>query len=78
MTEIKLMTLLPPAPGKCPACSTEHDPRDPHNRKSLYYQFRFYQEHERIPTWDDAMAHCAPEVQAAWRAELAKHGEEAP
>jgi hypothetical protein len=75
MTEIKLMTLLPPALGKCPMCSVDHDPDAPHNKQSLYYQFRFYQEHERFPTWDDAMAHCALEVQAAWREELAKRGE---
>lgn len=61
------MTLLPPAPGKCRVCATEHDPALPHNRDSLYYQMAFHQQHDRWPTWDDAMAHCADEVKARWK-----------
>lgn len=34
-----------------------------HDRESLYYQYRFYQQQHRWPTWSDAMAHCTPERQ---------------
>ena len=71
--KIKTMTLLPPAPGKCVVCAVAHSPEEPHNRQSLYYQLRFFQEHGRIPTWDDAMSHCAPAILAAWHDELRKH-----
>ena len=54
--------LLPPAPGVCQSCAVDHDPRLPHDCKSLFYQFRFYSEHKRWPNWNDAMAHCKPEV----------------
>lgn len=60
------MTLLPPAPGQCQICAHDHAPDQPHNRYSLYYQMAFHQEHGRWPNWSDAMAHCSPEVQAAW------------
>jgi len=66
------MELLPPKPGTCPICATDHLPSEPHNAQSLYYQYRFLASHGRWPTWADAVAHCAPEVQAQWRAELEK------
>lgn len=53
-------------PGTCPMCAVKHDPRMPHNRDSLTYQYKFYDENGRWPTWADAMAHCAPEVKAYW------------
>lgn len=34
-------------PGTCPICATEHDPTLPHNRDSLAYQYKFYDEHGR-------------------------------
>ena len=66
--------LLPPRPGTCPACAVNHDPAAPHDRDSLYYQMRFYQEHGRFPTWGDAMAHCEEYVRDIWRVELARRG----
>lgn len=60
--------IMPPLPGRCIACGVTHDPREPHNAQSMYYQYRFYGEHGRWPTWADAVAHCAPEMQAAWKA----------
>lgn len=74
MTEIKTFTLLPPAKGLCPACATRHAEVDPHNQQSLFWQMKFYQDNGRAPTWNDAMAHCTPQMKAAWRAELAKMG----
>lgn len=72
MSEPRTMTLLPPAPGKCPECATAHAPDQPHNQQSLYYQMAFRSQHGRGATWTDAMAHCTPEVQAQWREELVR------
>jgi len=66
--------LLPPKPGHCQLCATHHEPADPHNRDSLYYQLVFQQEHKRPPTWADAIVHCALDVQQAWRWHLRKLG----
>jgi hypothetical protein len=64
-------TLLPPAPDLCQACAWKHTPDQPHQAQSMYYQYWFYkQSGGRWPTWVDALAHCAPEVQAAWEAAL--------
>lgn len=67
--------LLPPAPGVCQECAVEHDPRLPHNKQSLYYQFQFYGEHGRWPTWADAMEHCSEEMKTTWIEELTARGE---
>lgn len=64
------MMLLPPKPGACPICATEHDTEQPHNQESLYYQYRFYGIRGRWPTWADAVAHCAAEIAAAWETHL--------
>ncbi len=58
MEELKDMKLLPPKPGVCQECATDHEPYLPHNNQSLYYQYKFHRENGRFPTWDDAMAHC--------------------
>lgn len=68
------MMLLPPPEGSCPICATGHDPRNPHNAQSLYYQYRFRGVRGRWPTWADAMAHCAPELRSGWERELRKIG----
>ena len=62
LKEIHGMTLLGRTPeGTCPECAVKHDPEQPHNRDSLTYQYKFYDQHGRWPTWADAMAHC-PDV----------------
>lgn len=73
---LKDMTILPPAKGTCPECGIKHPPEAPHNRDSLYYQYKFMQQHDRWPTWADAMAHCSSEVKAATIEILKKHGVE--
>lgn len=79
MTQLKSFTaLLPAAPGTCPECATEHPPEQPHNWQSLFYLYRYYQQHGRFPTWHDAMSHCTPEMQAAWREALRESGIEQP
>jgi hypothetical protein len=64
--------LLPAQPGTCEECATKHDPTYPHNQQSFYYQYHFYADHNRFPTWKDAMAHCSEGMQKLWIEELAK------
>ena len=56
------VVILPPKPGVCQICAVDHEPDQPHNRDSLYYQMKFRQQHGRFPTWADAMAHCDEHV----------------
>jgi hypothetical protein len=67
-------TLLPPAPGVCQQCARDHEPGMPHDAQSLYYQYHFHAEHDRWPTWADALAHCTPEVREEWTRALRNHG----
>ncbi len=63
-------SLLPTAPGTCPECAVKHEPKQPHNAESLHYQYYFYGQHGRWPTWDDALAHCSEQVKAWWKPRL--------
>lgn len=63
-------------PGTCPECAVKHDPRLPHNRDSLAYQYKFYDKNGRWPTWVDAMAHCSEDVKEQTLAVLREHGVE--
>lgn len=64
--------LLPAPPGTCPTCATKHEQHLPHNAQSLFYQYRFYSQRGRWPTWKDALEHCSDETKAFWEAELRK------
>lgn len=66
--------MLPPAPDKCSVCASTHLPAEPHNQMSLYYQLSFRLQHGRFPTWEDAMAHCDPDVREIWTEELIAAG----
>ncbi|MBQ8109407.1 MAG: hypothetical protein IJ124_04480 [Clostridia bacterium] len=66
--------LMPPRPGVCPVCAVKHDPAQPHNRDSLYYQYRFWAEHRRWPTWVDAMSHCDVKTRRLWTDALRERG----
>ena len=66
--------IMPPPPGTCQECAAKHDPRMPHNRDSLFYQYAFYGKYGSWPTWADAMAHCPDEVKEIWIDELTKRG----
>jgi hypothetical protein len=66
--------IIPPGPGQCPMCADVHDPKHPHNLRSLYYQIRFRHEHGRAPTWADALAHCDEAVKNGWVKQLAMIG----
>lgn len=71
MKEIKVVA---PVPGSCPICATRHDPKEPHDRDSLYYQNYFRKKHKRFPTWDDAMSHCKESVKKDFKKKLARRG----
>lgn len=66
--------LLPPAPDTCPICATKHKDDQPHNGQSMYYQYRFYGQAGRWPTWADAIAHCSELVRALWKRALVERG----
>jgi len=68
--------LMPAAPGTCPECAVDHPPELPHNQQSLFFQYKFYNDHGRWPTSEDAMAHCSEEMKEFWRVELRKRGVE--
>lgn len=58
----------------CPECGRDHEPEMPHDNQSLIYQYRFYDQHGRWPTWNDAMAHCDEIVRRKWKAALEGYG----
>lgn len=66
--------LLPCAKDVCQECAVDHQADLPHNRGSLFYQYHFYNEHGRWPTWEDAMAHCSEAMKKHWVEALAKKG----
>lgn len=69
-----MMMLGSTPPGTCPMCAVAHDSEQPHNIQSLTYQYKFYDQHGRWPTWADAMNHCSNEIKAYWTEELEKRG----
>jgi hypothetical protein len=60
--------------GQCSQCAVIHEPDMPHDNQSLAYQYSFYAEHDRWPTWVDAMAHCTQDVREGWSAALRERG----
>ncbi len=68
------MMLLPPRPGVCQMCAVDHKEELPHDQTSLYWQYWFYGQHGRWPTWTDAMEHCSEEMKRFWIGSLKKHG----
>ena len=67
-------TLLPPKPDACQDCAVVHQAAAPHNKDSLYYQYSFYANHGRWPTWEDAIAHCDHETRTKWTEALTERG----
>lgn len=76
--KIKIITakpfLLPPRPDLCQTCAVKHNPELPHNATSFYYQTKFNMDHGRAATWEDAMAHCTPEMKETWIEVLNQRG----
>lgn len=75
-TETVNWAVLPPPATACQVCGRDpsHTPDQPHDALSPYYQYAFYGEHGRWPTWKDAVAHCTPETQVAWEKALREFG----
>ena len=67
-------TIFPAPEGTCPECAVAHDPKQPHNQQSLYWQYKFYNKHGHWPTWKDAMAHCSEEIKQFWMNALKERG----
>jgi hypothetical protein len=70
--------LMPCKKDVCQECAVDHKTTEPHNQQSLFWQYRFYGEHGRWPTWHDAMAHCSQETKDIWIRELQKRGVNLP
>ncbi len=70
----RMMLAGTPPPGACPECAVKHDPGQPHDQASLAYRYKFYDQHGRWPSWEDAMAHCSEDVKALWVAQLRRLG----
>ncbi len=68
------MMLLPPKPDVCQKCAVDHKKELPHDQTSMYWQYWFYSQYERWPTWADAMEHCTDEMKKVWSDELRKRG----
>lgn len=58
--------MLPAKKGTCSECAVEHPATQPHDKQSIFYQYKFYNEHGRWPTWKDAMSHCTEDVKELW------------
>jgi hypothetical protein len=71
---VSAWTLLPPAADACQECGAHHEPDDPHNPQSLYWQTKRNIAGEPMPTWEEALEHCPPEVYAAWYSALRERG----
>ena len=66
--------LMPVKHGTCGQCSVKHNPKQPHDARSLFYQYWFYGENGRWPNWKDAMSHCDESVKKSWVTHLKMKG----
>lgn len=66
--------ILPPPKDTCQVCAVKHEPELPHNAQSMFYQYNFYNEHGRWPTWKDAIEHCDDAMKELWKKELIAKG----
>lgn len=72
--QLKDWKIMPPTnPNACILCGEIHDPKLPHNKDSLTYQYTFAKEYGRWPKWSDAAKHCSPEVKQTLIQTLEKH-----
>jgi len=67
-------SLMPAKQGTCQECAVDHAPEQPHNQQSLFYQYKFYNENGRWPTWADALLHCPEDIKQLWTKELLERG----
>lgn len=66
--------LFPPGKNVCPICATKHRKDDPHDIMSLYYQYVFYRNSGRFPSWRDALEHCPEDIKQRWTRALTAQG----
>lgn len=74
MKKVGSFMLMPPEPGVCQECAVNHEPTEPHDQQSLHYQYSFYADHGRWPTWADALAHCDEGTRQLWTDALKERG----
>ena len=74
MKQVGPFKMLDAAPGTCPDCAVKHDPTQPHNQQSIHYQYSFFADNNRWPTWADAMDHCSDEIKNQWIEALSEKG----
>jgi hypothetical protein len=55
----------------CRECAWHHKPQEPHNAESIIFQLNFIDEHGRVPSWNDALAHCDDKTKRTWIAAIA-------
>jgi hypothetical protein len=66
------LILFPLSSDVCQECGWPHESIYPHFLASNYYQMKFYDENDRAPTWEDALAHCPESMKEGWRASMAR------
>jgi hypothetical protein len=66
--------VMPPPADRCQICAAKHDPEQPHNAQSIYYQVTFNGMLGRAPTWADAIAHCSDDLRRKWEEALRARG----
>lgn len=69
-----ILGMLPTKKGVCQECAIAHDPKEPHNAQSMFYQFKFYYSKKRWPDWRDAMIHCSDRTKKLWTQQLEQAG----
>ena len=72
----RAVELLDEQAGFCQICRRAHRPDYAHHRDDPEYRRWFYQQNGRWPTWNDAMAHCHPDVQSGLRMWLKRAGQD--
>ncbi len=68
------MTGLPAAKPACAVCDLSHPIDQPHDVESSTYKLGFWLEHDRWPTWKDAIAHCDVRTRIAAELDLRRRG----
>ena len=58
----------------CEICKSRHTDEHPHNAESPYYKSWFKEKYGRLPTWNDAIAHCEIEYQQRMKKRLKELG----
>lgn len=63
----KWIKIKAPLKGTCQICAFPHKKDEMHEVESLYYKLRFFNANHRLPTFEDAIAHCSETQKEAYR-----------